>query len=241
MISLWTEYIETLWFDATSIDEVLLTQTLTHKSYAMDFPDGEVTHNERLEFLWDSLLWAVIAWLLFKDFPDLAESHLTLSKIFLVKEHTLAEVARKINLWSVMRLWTWEERSGGRNKDAVLSDGLEAFIAFIYLQYGRTAVESFIEKHIYSILGKQPVMPTKSWKNQLQELVQKYHNELPIYIDHELIKDKSGDVKVFWSDVIVLWKLVCQWEGKNKKRAQENGAMKAMEKLTILDNEVILL
>lgn len=233
-------YLENLWFDTSSINEDLLLQTLTHKSYAMDFPDGMVDHNERLEFLWDSILWAVIANLLFTHFPDLAESHLTLSKIFLVKEQTLADVARKIDLWSVMRLWTGEERSWWRDKNSVLSDWLEALIAFVHIQYGRSEVETFIENHIYSILGDQPVMPTKSWKNQLQELIQKYHNELPQYINHELEKDSSGDVKLFWADVVVLWSLVCQWQGKNKKKAQEDWAKKAMEKLSIVDGRVVI-
>jgi ribonuclease-3 len=129
--------------------------------------------------------------LLFDNFPDLAESQLTLSKIFLVKEKTLAIVARNIGLGEVMRIGTGEERSGGRDKDSVLSDGLEALIAFIYLQYGRPEVEIFIEKYIYVLLGNEPVMPQKSRKNQLQELVQKYHNEIPRYENIDLEIDKT--------------------------------------------------
>jgi len=90
-----------------------------------------------------------------------------------------------------MRIGTGEERSGGRDKDSVLSDGLEALIAFIYLQYGRSEVETFIENNVYVLLGNEPMMPQKSRKNQLQELVQKYHNEIPRYDDIALETDES--------------------------------------------------
>lgn len=234
-----TTFLSSLSLPTSSIDEELLLQSLTHKSYAMDYADGVVKFNERLEFLGDSILWAVIARLLYDQFSDVQESQLTLSKIFLVKEKTLADVARKIWLGDVMRLGAWEARSWGSDKDSVLSDWLEAFIAYVYLQYWRSEVESFIKKHIYSVLGDQPRMPAKSWKNQLQELVQKYHNELPIYKDIELEIDSSGDVKLFGADIYVLGEYVCQWTWTNKKKAQEDGAMKAMETLRIVSEKIV--
>ncbi len=233
-----THYLSSLSLDPSSIDEDLFLQTLTHKSYAMDFAMGEVDFNERLEFLGDAILWAVVAGLLFKNFNAINESQLTLSKIFLVKESTLAQVARNIGLGEVMRIGTGEERSGGRDKDSVLSDGLEALIAFIYLQYGRESVEDFIEDHIYVLLWNELVMPQKSFKNQLQELIQKHHNETPKYEDIPLETDKYGDVTKFGSKVTVLGTYVCTWEGKNKKRAQEAWAQIAMGMLEVVKGEV---
>ena len=231
-------FLTSLWISSTSIDEALFLQTLTHKSYAMDYPVGQVEFNERLEFLGDAVLWAVIARLLFDNFPHVQESQLTLSKIFLVKEATLAKVARNIGLGKVMRIGTWEERSGGRDKDAVLSDGLEALIAFLYLQYGRIEVEKFIETYVYALLGDEPIMPQKSRKNQLQELVQKYHNVIPRYDDIELEKDETGDVKLFGADVYVLEKLVCRGTWTNKKKAQDEWAKIAMWMLEVVNGEV---
>ena len=232
------KFLTSLWLPSTSVDEELLLQTLTHKSYAMDYPVGQVDFNERLEFLGDAILGAVVGRLLFDNFPDIKESQLTLSKIFLVKESTLAKVARNIWLGEVMRIGTGQERSGGRDKDSVLSDGLEALIAFISLQYGWTEVEKFIEDTIYVLLGDEPVMPQKSRKNQLQELVQKHHNEIPRYEDVALEKDASGDIKLFGSDVYVQEKLICRGTGTNKKKAQNDGARLAMELLEVVDGEV---
>lgn len=206
----------------------------------MDYPTGEVTHNERLEFLGDSILGAVVARLLYDQFADITEAQLTLSKIFLVREQTLATVARNIGLWEVIRIGTWESRSGGADKDSVLSDGLEALIAYIYLQYGRETVEQFITNHIYVLLWDEPVMPQKSWKNQLQELIQRYHNEIPRYENIELETNTSGDVTLFGSDVYVLDQLVCRGTGTNKKKAQEDGAMQAMTYLEVQDKHVVL-
>gem|GEM_PF-3325999 len=81
-------------------------------------------------------------------------------------------------------------------------------------------------------------MPQKSFKNQLQELLQKYHNEIPRYEDIELEKDKHGDVTKFGSKVYVLDQYVCTGEGKNKKRAQEAGAKLAMGMLEVSGGEV---
>lgn len=233
-------FLVSLGLSTSSIDEDLLQQTLTHKSYAMDYPVWEVSHNERLEFLGDSILGAVVARLLYDQFGDITESQLTLSKIFLVREQTLATVARNIDLWTVIRIGTGESRSGWADKDSVLSDGLEALIAYIYLQYGRETVEQFITEHIYILLWNQPVMPQKSRKNQLQELIQKYHNEIPRYDDMALETNASGDVTLFWSDVYVLDQLVCRGTWTNKKKAQENGAEQAMSKLDVRDGKVIL-
>lgn len=234
------EFLTSLWLSGSSIDEELFLQTLTHKSFAMDYATWEVEYNERLEFMGDAILWAVIAKLLFDNFPDLHESELTLSKIFLVKETTLAKVARNIGLGDVMRIWTGEERSWWRDKESVLSDWLEALIAFIYIQYWRPTVEEFITMHVYTLLWDEAIMPQKSWKNQLQELVQKYHNEIPIYEDIELEIDDTGDVKLFWADVYVLNTLICRWTWTNKKKAQDQWAMKAMDLLEVVDWEVKL-
>ncbi len=86
------------------VDEQLLQMAFTHKSFSMDAPQSKIPHNERLEFLGDSVLGMVVADELYKMYPDVAESQLTLMKIQLVKEPTLATVARKINLGEYIRL-----------------------------------------------------------------------------------------------------------------------------------------
>ncbi len=234
------EFLKSLWLATSSINEELLQQALTHKSFATDFPAGQVPFNERLEFLGDSILGAAISRLLFDDFPDLAESKLSLSRSFLVRESSLTIVAKNINLWSVVRIWVWETRSGGIDKPAILSDTLEALIAFIYLQYGRETIEEFVKKHVYVLLSDEAKMTTKSSKNRLQELVQKYHNEIPKYVDEWLETDASGDIKLFGSKVYVLGEFVCEGTWVNKQTAQKQAASKALEMLEIVEGEVVL-
>ncbi len=217
----------------------LALQTLTHKSFAMDAPDNNIPFNERLEFLWDSILGAVIASMLYERFPNIPESQLTLSKIYLVKEATLADAARSIRLWKIVRIGIWEKRSWGADKDSVLSDTLEALIAFIYLEFGRKEVEKFIAAHIYSRLGDSPIMPQKSAKNRLQELVQKYYNEIPRYESVILKKNASGDIKLFGANVSVRRTYICQWSWRNKKKAEEQAAKEALNLLHVEKRKIV--
>jgi ribonuclease-3 len=103
-----------------------------HKSYAADFKQ-EVVHNERLEFLGDAILGSVIAKQLYIDYPNAAESQLTLYKIALVREEHLAKIAKHIGLDQQLLLGNGEEKMGGRQKDVILADGLEALIGFLVL------------------------------------------------------------------------------------------------------------
>lgn len=233
MIQQLHEYIVSLGIDITKkpIDDDLLLTAFTHKSYAADAPEKKIAFNERLEFLWDSILWAVVAWYLYNHYPHLAESHLTLYKIYLVKEHTLAEVARKIGLWIYIRLGHGEERSGGKDKDAVLSDALEALIGYVYVNFWREAVEKLIQKYIISELRHSDIVPWKSFKSQFQEFVQKKRKEIPMYKDFELEAEDNGNVTLYGSKVYIKGKLVATGQWRSKKRAQEDGAEKALLKL----------
>ncbi len=98
-----------------------------HKSYAADYKDT-FTHNERLEFVGDGILGAVINKLLFINHPQMPESELTLYKIALVREEILAEVAKEINLNDIVFISKGEEKMQGRQKDSILSDTLEALM-----------------------------------------------------------------------------------------------------------------
>lgn len=214
---------------ATDID--LLLTAFTHKSYAADTPDKNIPFNERLEFLWDSLLGAVVATWLYKHHPSVSEAQLTLSKIYLVKETTLAQVARKIELGKYLRLGNGEEKSWWRDKDAVLSDALEALIWYLYLDFGREAVEKLVQKYIITELDILTKAPGKSWKSQLQEFVQKKRKEIPVYENKALEVEDTGNVILYGADVYVVWILQAQGTWKSKKKAQEDGAEKAMKEM----------
>jgi ribonuclease-3 len=108
-------------------NEELMMLTFVHKSYAADYKDT-YTHNERLEFVGDGILGAVINKLLFVNHQEMPESQLTLYKIALVREEILAEIAKDIKLNEVVFISKGEEKTQGRQKDSILSDALEALI-----------------------------------------------------------------------------------------------------------------
>jgi len=163
--------------------EVVL-QAFVHKSFTADYKEDYV-HNERLEFLGDGILGAVVNKLLYINFPDLPESRLTLYKIALVREETLAEVARDIVLGKEIFISHGEEKMQGRDKDSILSDTLEAVIGSLYLGLGWQAAEFFVEKYVYTKLSKIMEAPVKSYKTMAQEIAQKQFKTIPEYRDSE--------------------------------------------------------
>ena len=225
-----TEYLQSLWLPVWE-DRELMVQAFTHKSYSADAPHENIPHNERLEFLGDSILWSIVASKLYHDNPKKAESYLTLMKIALVQEKTLAAVARDIGLGEMMLLWFGEEKSWWADKDSVLSDWLEAVLWYSYLVWWYEPVEKFIERTLYPYKDKW-VVPVKSWKSKLQEHVQKTLKKLPVYEEFEETVEESWNVLVYRSEVSIEWKKVAEWVWASKKKAQDLAAQQAYLRLT---------
>lgn len=225
-------YIENLWIycKPNSIETILLA--FVHKSFSADFKD-EFEHNERLEFLWDGLLWAIINILLYQKFCDLAESELTLYKIALVREENLVNVARKIKLWGEVFISNGEENMNWREKDSILSDSLEALIGAIFLEFWWSETVNFVEKYVYSEMVSIQKRPSKSYKSLVQEIVQKLNKTLPEYRDSEFKISKSGSVVTYKSEIFILGEKKSEWFGHSKKKAQEDSAKKFYETLNI--------
>lgn len=218
------EYAKNLWIAVEKIqNEHDFLQAFVHKSFAADFKEIW-DHNERLEFLWDGVLGAVICKLLFKNHPELQESGMTLYKIALVKEETLAIVARNIKLDEQIRISKWEEKMQWRKKDAILSDALESLIWYIFEDLWYDEAEKFVEKYVYSMYDVVDKNPVKSYKTMVQEYVQHNTKQTPVYIDFEEVKDSKWNVTKYRSDLTVSWKKVSEWFGTNKKKAQEDAA-----------------
>jgi ribonuclease-3 len=111
------------------------------------------------------------------------ESDMTLYKIALVREEILADVARDIKLNEMLFISKGEERTEGRKKDSILSDGVEALIGFLYIELGIGETEKFIKHHIYHKLENIKKSHVRSYKTMVQELVQKEHKTIPEYVD----------------------------------------------------------
>jgi len=217
-------YLGTLWIPTEKIkNEELLMLAFVHKSYAADYKDV-FTHNERLEFVGDGILGAVINKLLFINHQQMAESDLTLFKIALVREEILAEIAKDIKLDEMVFISKWEEKMLGRQKASILSDALEALIGYLYIDLGVDVTEQFIKQHMYSKLEEIEKSPVKSYKTMIQEVVQKEHKVVPEYKDIEHVIDEKGNVVEYKSEIYIVGKKVSEWFGSNKKKAQEEAA-----------------
>ena len=164
-------------------DQKLLSLALTHRSKG-------ASNYERLEFLGDSILGFVVADWLYKNFPKLAEGRLSRMRSSLVRKTTLARVARDLGLPDFLLLGEGELKSGGFNRDSILSDSVESLIGALYLDAGLAVAEGFIharfEPYMQEVSGQSSF---KDAKSSLQELMQKYGFDLPTYE----ILDVSGE------------------------------------------------
>lgn len=156
-------------------DRTLLQQATTHRSFGAD-------HNERLEFLGDSVLNLAVAHLLFTQLSQLPEGDLSRVRANLVKQDTLQALALQIGLPEVIRLGEGELRSGGRKRPSILADALEAVIGAVYLDGGYNAAQALVER-LFQGVEIQPQMQAaaKDPKTELQEWLQGRKLALPQY------------------------------------------------------------
>jgi len=156
-------------------DPKLLHTALTHRSAGR-------ANNERLEFLGDAVLGMIVAQILFQRFPRAAEGDLTRMRAALVREESLAAIARELALGDAIRLGQGELRSGGQRRDSILADVFEAVVAAVYLDAGldacRACLEPLLETRVAG-LDSQPL--AKDPKTRLQELLQGRGLPLPAY------------------------------------------------------------
>ena len=156
-------------------DRALLQQAITHRSFSAD-------HNERLEFLGDSVLNLAVAHLLFVQLSQLPEGDLSRVRANLVKQDTLAALALQMQLPDVLRLGEGELKSGGRKRPSILADALEAVIGAVYLDGGYSAAQSLVERFFKSVeIQPQMQAAAKDPKTELQEWLQGRKLALPHY------------------------------------------------------------
>ena len=153
----------------------LLRQALTHRSFG-------APNNERLEFLGDSVLNCVIAGALYARFAALKEGELSRLRASLVRQETLADIARSLNLGDLLQLGEGELKSGGARRPSILADALEAIFGAIYVDAGFDAARSVIEYLYQSVMARiDPNDSGKDPKTALQEVLQGRHLPLPRY------------------------------------------------------------
>lgn len=218
----------------TFADRNLLRLSLTHKSYANENSQNGQEHNERLEFLGDAVLGFVVSDLLMARFPGLAEGELSKLRAALVTESSLADIARRIGLGELLRIGRGEEQSGGRNKNSILSDALEALFAGIYLDSrnhsGTDAVYRVIQRLITPRLEAGAVEGSPfDYKTELQEWAQRTHRET---VRYRIVEESGPDHdKTFEAAVIFRDRECGRGRGRSKKQAEQAAAKAALESL----------
>lgn len=164
----------------------LLEEALTHASYTNENP-AVTRDNERLEFLGDSVLGLAVSSLLWRQFPEASEGHLTQRRADVVCEATLAKVARRIRLHNYLRLGRGEANSGGAEKPRLLSSALEACIGAVYLDGGYAAAERCVTALVTPELAGLAFPGERDAKGRLQAVLQAVGEEVPDYRLVELV------------------------------------------------------
>ncbi len=206
----------------------LLQNALAHSSYANERWHDSLKSNERLEFLGDSILGMVVADYLYRQFPNRPEGELTRMRADMVCEKALAGVANQIGLGAHLLLGKGEEQGGGRSRNSILADAVEATIAACYLDGGMDAAVDFIKRFI---LVRVPVSKLQNvdYKTALQELVQQKRNQ---QLSYALVGESGPDHdKHFEISLTLNGALVGTGIGSSKKRAEQMAAKAAIEKL----------
>lgn len=163
------------------IEPDLLELALTHRSFA--FEAGGIPHNERLEFLGDSVLSVIVSDRLFRDHPDMPESDLSRMRAATVSQEPLAMVARSLGLGDFIRLGKGESMSGGRDKDSILSDTVEALIGATYLSGGLERTREVVLARLSELLDAAVERGARQdHKTSLAEYASTHGLPEPVYV-----------------------------------------------------------
>lgn len=202
----------------------LLSQALTHRSKGS-------TNNERLEFLGDAILGFIAADLLYSQFQQSPEGHLSRFRASLVKKETLAALAREFSLGDYLRLGSGELKSGGFRRDSILADAMEAIFGAMYLDGGLKNVRKLIERCLSSRLDKLSAeSDMKDPKTRLQEYLQARRLELPDYTVTETLGDDHEQEFEVQCKVAGLSQPI-KGVGSSRRKAEQAAARQALESL----------
>lgn len=203
-----------------AIDPELLDLALTHRSYAHE--NGGLPTNERLEFLGDSVLGIIVTEYLYRGHPDVPEGQLAKMRAATVSEPALAAVARDLSLGEFIKLGKGEALSGGRDKDSILSDTVEALIGATYLTQGLEPTRAVVERLVSRFLSSaQRRGAGLDWKTSLQELAAAHGLGNPSYEVAGVGPDHS---RTFTARAVVGGEVLGEGSGSSKKTAEHDAA-----------------
>jgi ribonuclease-3 len=209
----------------------LLTQAMTHSSYANEHRLSKLNSNERLEFLGDSVLEVVSSDFLYHKYPD--KGDLTKIRASIVCESTLAYCAEDISLGEYLYLGKGEDATGGRGRASIVSDAMEALIGAIYLDGGFANAKEFIHRFVMNDIEHKQLFYDS--KTILQEIVQSKTEEL---LSYELLREDGPDHnKIFEVRALMGEEEIGHGTGRTKKAAEQVAAYHGILKLKNMEKE----
>ncbi len=204
----------------------LIELALMHRSYAAEH-DLEVSY-ERLEFLGDAVLQLAVTRYLYDSYADLAEGELAKVRAAVVNQKALASIARRLNIGDHLLLGQGEESSGGRNKDSILADVVEALLGAIYLDGGYEPAAKLVLELLVPLISERAESPgQQDFKTRLQEVLAQ-RGQQPRY---EISEDGPDHAKTFTAQLWVNGEMIATGQGTSKKRAEQAAASDASEQL----------
>ncbi len=207
-------------------DDTLLATALTHGSYASEHPG--VADYQRLEFLGDAVLEVTVTRYLYEEFPEATEGEMTLLRAGVVSEPALASVAREWGIPNLIRLGRGEERTGGRDKQSILSDVVESLLAAVYLDAGIERVEQIVHEHWASMITERAGTPGgRDYKTRLQEVLVADGRD----VEYAVTETGPQHARQFTATVCSSADELATGTGTSKKRAEQDAARRALEGL----------
>lgn len=207
----------------------LLLSALVHRSYLNEHKNLEVSHNERLEFLGDSVLGLLIADYLYHRLPEAPEGTLSQLRSKLVDAAACAAYLRKLDLVDALLLGRGEQIQEGKNKLSICADAFEAIIGAMYLDGGLLVVKSFLVCHFEDDFSEAIGSPLRNYKAELQDYSQKKFQAAPVY---KIAQATGPDhAKSFHVVVYIDGKEAGEGIGASKKQAEQQAAFEALSRI----------
>ncbi len=210
-------------------DRSLLENVFIHRSYLNEHKNSQISSNERLEFLGDSVLSLITSVYLFKHYPNLKEGDYTEIKSAIVKMESLAEASKKVGLNDYLLLSKGEEKGDGRENSNIMADCFEALIGAIFLDKNFEAAYTFVVDFLFKdkldyLLKNNLYLSSKS---KLQEIIQRRYKKTPMY---KVLEEKGPEHKrIFKIGVVFNNKMLGIGSAPSKKEAEEEAAKEALK------------
>jgi ribonuclease-3 len=211
-------------------DREMALAAVTHKSFVNEHRGEALADNERLEFLGDAVIDLAVSHRLMERFPDAREGDLSKMRAAVVDEQGLSEMARDLDLGSLLRLGRGEELTGGRQKASLLADAMEAVVAAVYLGSGLGPVLAIVDRFLGEAFARASAGTLdRDFKTQLQELAQSRLRATPRY---RVIAEHGPDhLKIFEVETDVRGEVMGRGAGRSKKDAEQAAAKLALDAL----------